>query len=338
MNISSRDEKSLENMLENATISEINTIIRIAKKYYELGMSQEQIAAEEETSISTVSRIIKKAVTLGYVKHEIIYPVRSLALQEELLKKHFDIDHIFITPCFVNNASIFMTDTCKMVAEDLSKIVSDNDIVSVSWGRTMEHLSSLLVAPATTKKGIKIVQLNGSIATSVLSTKTAGLLEKFTQAYSGVGYIIAAPALVDDEKIANEIKRDSRIKLVLELAREANIAVFSIGQTSENSVLVERSTVTIENIKALREAGAVGDICTRFFDLSGDLVDNGYNARTIGIELHELKKKKHRIGIAVGAEKADAIIGALRGGYMTTLYTDEITALNVLKRYEEYNL
>jgi len=226
--------------MENATISEINTIIRIAKKYYELGMSQEQIAADEETSISTVSRNIKKAETLGYVKHEIIYPVRSLELQEELLKKHFDIEHVFVAPCYVDNASICMTDTCKMLAEDLSRIVSDNDIISVSWGRTIEHLSSLLVPPATRKKDIKIVQLNGSIATSVLSTKTAGLLEKFTQVYSGVGYMIAAPAFVDDERIANEIKRDSRIRLVLELAREANIAVFSIGQTSENSVLVER--------------------------------------------------------------------------------------------------
>lgn len=324
--------------MENATISEINTIIRIAKKYYELGMSQEQIAADEETSISTVSRIIKKAETLGYVKHEIIYPVRSLKLQEELLKKHFDIEHVFVAPCYVNNASLCMTDTCRMLAEDLSRIVSDNDIISVSWGRTIEHLSSLLVPPATKKKDIKIVQLNGSIATSVLSTKTAGLLEKFTQAYSGVGYMIAAPAFVDDERIAKEIKRDSRIRLVLELAREANIAVFSIGQTSEHSVLVERATLTVENIKALRDAGAVGDICTRFFDIRGNLVDNGYNARTIGIELHELKKKKYRLGIAVGAEKADAIIGALRGGYLTSLYTDEITAQSVLKRCEEYNL
>lgn len=324
--------------MKNVTISEINTIIRIAKKYYELSLSQEQIAAEEEISISTVSRIIKKAVMLGYVKHEITYPIRSLALQEELLRRHFDIEHIFITPCFMDNTSIRMSDTCKMVAEDLSRIVSDNDIISVSWGRTIEHLSSLLAPPTAAKKGIRVVQLNGSIATSVLSTKTVGILERFAQAYSGVGYMIAAPALVDDEKIANEIKRDSRIRLVLELARDANVAVFSIGQTSEDSVLVERSTVTVENIKALRDAGAVGDICTRFFDINGAVVDNDYNARTIGIELHELKKKKHRIGIAVGAEKTDAIIGALRGGYMTSLYTDQITALCILERCKEYNI
>lgn len=324
--------------MENVTINDINTMIRIAKKYYNVGLSQEQISIEEDISKSTVSRILDKAEKLGYIKHELIYPVKSVALQEELLKKYFDIEHIFVSPLVVDNKAICLMDTCKMVVEDLNKIVSDNDIISVSWGRTMEQLAKLLVQPVPHKKGVKVVQLNGSIATSVLSTKTASILQKFTQAYSGIGYMIAAPALVDNKNIAKAIMSDSRIKTVLELAKKANIAVFSIGQISENSVLIERGSITLEDVEMLKKVGAVGDICTRYFDIEGNLVNNEYNARTIGIELTDLKEKKLRIGIAVGSEKADAIIGALRGGYMTSLYTDEKTAANVLKRCEELGL
>ncbi|MEL7658902.1 MAG: sugar-binding domain-containing protein, partial [Bacillota bacterium] len=247
--------------MENISINDINTMIRIAKKYYNMGLSQEQISVEEDISKSTVSRILDKAEKLGYIKHELIYPVKSVALQEELLKKHFDIEHIFVHPLMVDNRTICMMDTCRMVAEDLNKLVCDNDIISVSWGRTMEQLAELLIQPIPPKKGIKIVQLNGSIATSVLSTKTAGILQKFTQAYLGIGYMIAAPTLVDSPNIAKAIKSDSRIKMVLDLAKKANIAVFSIGQISENSVLIERGSITLEDVDTLRKVGAVGDIC-----------------------------------------------------------------------------
>ncbi len=321
--------------LENLKINDINAMIRIAKKYYELNMSQEEISLEEDISKSSVSRMLKKATILGYVRHEIIYPVKSVAQQEQLIKKIFDIEHLFIVPKMVDDRDVRLIDTCRTVAQDLNRFISDQDIVSVSWGRTVEKLSTLLVPPVPPKKGIKIAQLNGSIATSVLSTKTAGILERFTEAYSGVGYILAAPALVDDEEIAEAIKRDSRIKNVLKMARDASIAVFGIGQLSDQSVLVERGAITSDDVKKLAAKGAVGDICSRYFDIKGNVVDDDYEERTIGIDLVELKQKKHRIGIAVGIEKADAVIGALTGGYMTSLYMDEMTASYVLKRCEE---
>ena len=43
-------------------------IIRVAKKYYELHMGQLEIAQEEGVSKSTISRMLQKAIDLGYVK------------------------------------------------------------------------------------------------------------------------------------------------------------------------------------------------------------------------------------------------------------------------------
>jgi deoxyribonucleoside regulator len=319
----------------NESLNDINAMIRIARKYYELHMSQEEISIEEDTSKSTVSRILHKAEKLGYVRHEIVYPIKSVAVLERQFKEYFNIDDVFIVPKVVNNKEILLKDTCRVLAQDLNRYMSDEDIISVSWGRTIEMLSTLLVPPVPPKKGIKIVQLNGSIATNMLSTKTASILERFTEVYSGVGYLFAAPALVDDKEIAIAIKRDSRIRNVLDLVRAANIAIFSIGQLTEQSVLIERGAITNDDLDNLTRIGAVGDICSRFFDINGKLVDTEYDARTIGIELHELKQKKHRIGIGVGVEKVNSIIGALVGGYLTSLYIDEITALCVINRCEE---
>ena len=43
-------------------------IIRVAKKYYESHMDQKVIAQEEGMSVSTVSRMLKKAEEMGYIK------------------------------------------------------------------------------------------------------------------------------------------------------------------------------------------------------------------------------------------------------------------------------
>lgn len=42
-------------------VNEVNQMISIAKQYYELGMSQEQIANHEYISKSSVSRLLKKS-------------------------------------------------------------------------------------------------------------------------------------------------------------------------------------------------------------------------------------------------------------------------------------
>ncbi len=52
---------------------------------------------------------------------------------------------------------------------------------------------------------------------------------------------------------------------------------------------------------------------------------------SIGLNLDEIRKIPFRIGVAASAEKALPIYGALRGGYIHTLITDEAAAQGVLE-------
>jgi DNA-binding transcriptional regulator LsrR (DeoR family) len=53
--------------------------------------------------------------------------------------------------------------------------------------------------------------------------------------------------------------------------------------------------------------------------------------RTIGLNLDQIRKIKHKICIAIGWEKVAAILGALRGNLTNVLVTDENTAASLLK-------
>jgi hypothetical protein len=59
----------------------------------------------------------------------------------------------------------------------------------------------------------------------------------------------------------------------------------------------------------------VGDILGQFFDASGDVVDLPIHDRRIGIELADLRRIPKVVGVAGGEHKAEAILGALHGGF-----------------------
>jgi len=82
----------------------------------------------------------------------------------------------------------------------------------------------------------------------------------------------------------------------------------------------------------LKDAGAVGAICGRFFDANGQECWHELDDRTIGLTLDELRKIKHKIGVGVGQEKVDGIFGALKGRLLDVLVTDENTATRLLAK------
>jgi lsr operon transcriptional repressor len=59
-------------------------------------------------------------------------------------------------------------------------------------------------------------------------------------------------------------------------------------------------------------------------------MDIELNRRMVGIELKDLQDIEQVIGVAGGEAKAEAILGALRGGHINVLVTDDGAAGKVL--------
>jgi DNA-binding transcriptional regulator LsrR (DeoR family) len=53
--------------------------------------------------------------------------------------------------------------------------------------------------------------------------------------------------------------------------------------------------------------------------------------RRIGIELSDLARVPQVVGVAGGLHKVEAILGALRGGFLDVLVTNELAALRLLE-------
>jgi len=188
------------------------------------------------------------------------------------------------------------------------------------------------------RKGVRVVQLNGGISRNIVPTNAEGIVSSFANNFNGIGYILPVPAFVDSSKIVEALKEDSRIREVFDLMKEAQIAVFSVGNIDSDSILINAGYFTQQQYADLRQNGFVADICTHYFNIKGEMPFNNINDRVLGIDPELLKEKKHSICIAIGKKKVEGIIGVARGGYANTLFTDEETAKEVLKRINKENL
>lgn len=305
-------------------------IIRVAKKYYELHMGQLEIAQEEGVSKSTISRMLQKAVDLGYVKVTIDAPIESVKEMEDKLKNIFHLKEIFVSPNLVDDEEINLRDTCRALANNLDHYIEDHTVVAVSWGKTLNCLAKQI--QPLKAKDIKVVQLNGGVAKSASSTGASQIVDALTMAGHGIGYMFPVPAIVDSKLTSDILQEETQVKNVLTLAKKAEVSIFSIGALSKDSILYEVGYLKDEDFLALEEKEAVGDIASRFFDINGAIALNELNDRVVGFRLEELKEKEWAIAIAVGINKINALIGALRGGFMNVLYTDEKTARELSNR------
>ena len=80
----------------------------------------------------------------------------------------------------------------------------------------------------------------------------------------------------------------------------------------------------------LREAGAVGDVCLRFFDADGAAVSTGLDERVLAVPTDVYWGIPRKIGVAGGERKHTAVRAAARGGWVDVLVTDPWTARALL--------
>ena len=282
--------------------------ISAAKLYYQSGYSQTEIAKELNLSRPSVSRILQYAKDMGFVRIEIFDPIEDQSLLAKKIISAFGLKDACIANAPIEDEEDIKKYIGQVGAEYLSKIVQDGDIIGVGWGTTMHCLSHALLPHPL--RGAQIVQLEGGITLAAGETYANEILERFAKNYETIAQYLPLP--------------------VLELGRNANIALFSVGTVRDNALFF-RLGYADEEEKEFLKTHAVGDICSRFFDKDGNISSPELNNRTVGIDLDCLRTKEYSILLSGGAAKVASIRAALKGGYANVLITDQFTAKRLLQ-------
>lgn len=199
-------------------------VIKIAYMYYIENYSQNEIAKALQISVTTVSRMLKKAKQERIVEFVIRDPyVECISLEKEL-KETFGLKDVIIAPGLAVEAEDgnYLGDeesAKKLVALEgaryLQRIIKKNDVLGITWGSTIYRLINYL-NPAQ-KVDATFVTLHGSIACCRNELDVRTLVLRMAKAFSGMHYYLLTEALMSSKKAADIIKQEKNNKKVFQM-------------------------------------------------------------------------------------------------------------------------
>lgn len=304
---------------------------QVAVWYYEDKLDQAEIASRVGKSRSMISKMLNEVRELGFVETRVNYPLRRDAGLEEGLCESFGLEQAWVLARqrFDNTEDSTLRLVGKLAAKCLQSRLFDGIRIGVSWGMAVEELVQAM--PRIELREAEVVQIIGSISYGGSPSDGSELVRSLSGKLNANFRFLPAPLIVNSNTAAKSLLDQQTIRDTLNVARQVDVAVVGIGTTHPSlSTLFTSGYITEEDLEHLSTRGAVGDVLSRSIDHWGREIEGGFNERTIGLELAALHSIPSVIGLAGHVLKAEAVLAALRGGYIDTLVTDYATAHEVL--------
>jgi deoxyribonucleoside regulator len=314
----------------NPTVTDRTELLaQVAHLYYEEELNQDQIARQIGTSRSTVSRMLQEARESGVVEITVHTPWKTVPELEDALRARFGLRGVRILLGRGRPTEEILRGLGALAARYVDSVVRQDSVLGISWGKAV-HATVQALRPDR-RLPITVVQMVGAVGEGNPLIDGPDLARLLADAYGGRYRYLHAPLLVEDGRAREALLGELRIRETLALARQADVALVGIGAPfPEVYSLLRAGYVDRKALAGLRARGVVGDICARHYDAHGRALDIELNHRIVGIELEALHEVGQVIGVAGGEAKAAAILGALRGGHVHVLVTDDAAARKML--------
>jgi DNA-binding transcriptional regulator LsrR (DeoR family) len=184
------------------------------------------------------------------------------------------------------------------------------------------------------KKGLvdcEVVQLMGGLGASALFYDGSELVRILAEKLNGDYYPFLSPLLVKTPELRQALLSEPGISETVNKARSLDLALVGLSSDQpQDSVAVQSGFLSAEEAQNIYEKGSCGHLCGYHYDGDGRFMDIPLNKRVVGIDIDSFLNIKRRIGIACGRQKSKAIYAALKGNLITDLFTDELTALQII--------
>ncbi len=298
-------------------------LVKVCKWYYEDQINQEEIARRIGTSRSTISRMLTQARRLGVVKIS-VEPSPSDIFDfdlENYLESSYGLSEAVVCNCDRQTPGPIVG---AVAADLLLRTLSPGQSIGLSWGRSVAAVVDA-VPRIDPIEDVTVIALSGGVGAIQQNYLGNTLVLKLADRIGAQALTMDAPAIVQHETYMR-LMTEPAVSRVLKRANTVDMALVGIGAVGVFSTLTSAEYMDPAMVSQLKTMGAVGDICSRFYQLNGTPLDSDINQRTVGITFEALRKIPRVIGIGWGSEKIQAIMGALRMGVLDVLVTDRATA------------
>jgi lsr operon transcriptional repressor len=307
-------------------------LLRAAWYYYKDELTQDEIARRLSVSRASVGRLLDRARRVGLVSINLNTEyLDAFGLSGEL-RSTFGLAEALVVPDDKKESFDHHALNARVGlggAQFMSTHLRPGARLGVGWGETV---SRVIAATSFGAVGpVHMITLTGGVEgylQTILSSQ--GEIAAESADLTSVT-VIPSPIMASTAALAAALREEPTIQQVLKQACGVEYALVGVGTPTADATIVHMGYLTGGGSRGLRGRGVVGDILGQFFDASGDVVDLPIHDRRIGIELADLGRIPRVVGVAGGEHKAEAILGALHGGFLDVLVTNELAAIRLLE-------
>ncbi|MCB8819906.1 sugar-binding transcriptional regulator [Microvirga rosea] len=297
---------------------------RVAWLYFMEGLTQADIAEKLGMTRLRVNRMLVEARTSGLVSITLNSRFSSCTALEQKLVRDLGLKAAIIIPTPQDPALIPVL-IGQATGEYLSHHLSETNVkgLGLGWGATLRE----------TIRNMRTGRYPDLCVNSMMGGLTHGLELNTFETASGLAnrlnaqcQYLAAPIYAGSPESRDIILAQDVFREAFERISANDIAILSIGDLSERSLLVRYGLPRDVSTDELREHGAVGDILGQFYDANGSVIDHPLNRRAIALPLDGLSRIPTVVLASGGENKTLAVAGALRAKRASVLVCDEDTA------------
>jgi DNA-binding transcriptional regulator LsrR (DeoR family) len=313
-----------------ARVDEMRLMTKVARLYYEHDMTQPEIAAQLDLSQATVSRLLKRAKQEQIVRISVNVPYGAYPALEEGLQKLYGLKEVVVVDSVEDDDQI-LRDIGAAAAFYLETTLKQGEVIGISsWSATILSMVEAM-HPMTRPSDVRLVQILGGVGNPTAEIHASRLIGRLAGLVKGEATLLPAPGVLGSADAKPIMMVDRFVREATAMFDEVTLALVGIGTVEPSGLLASSGNVfSPEELDMLQKAGAVGDICLRFFDSEGVPVNTPLDDRVIGMTLEQLRNVKRAVAVAGGKRKLSAIRAALTGALVNVLITDRFTAQHLI--------
>ncbi len=306
----------------------VSLLLKVARMYYEEGSTQAQIAKHVGYSRPTVSRLLTEAREEGVVHIRITHPLeRAMSIEKALAEKFGLIGARIAESKDLGNLT---QNVARCAADYLIETSPEDSVITVSNGFAVN--ATIEAMPRMNWLASRVIQAIGSVSNEEVQVDASETCRRLAGQLGGRHIALPAPLVVSAPEVAYSLIQSQQVAGILHYAATADTALVGIGTIEDRKKgYIFDGYVEEETSAILQRDGAVGHICGHHFNAQGEHIVTPMCARTIGINLKQIRRLPRVVGVAWGEHKLDAIRGALRGKLVSVLITDRATAEALLE-------
>lgn len=296
-------------------------LAQLAKEHYLQGSSKVELAKAHGLSRFQIARLLQEAVDCGVVTISIEADAAHEDGRAERLATTLGLRSAIIVE--FEHETHAAQRMGRAALSYVDRHARPGMRIGLAWSRTLDAAAEF--APALPR--CTIVQLAGALQLGS-HRPSAGIFARLGQDAAVTMVRLPAPLLVTEADTAADLSALPEISSALAAADDLDLAVISVAAWAQEQSSVWEKCSPEQRAAGLAD-GAVAEASGRLFDAAGAEVDT-IDDRVIAVTLDQLRNAATTVGVARGAQRAEAVRAACAAGILDVAIVDEALAREIL--------